>query len=172
WDFSVASVSSITADPHKMGLAPIPAGSILFREKSWLEAIKSDAPYLNKSSPTLLGTRSGASAAAVWALLNSLGYEGYQKIIKRCMDLTRKLADGIQRIDGLDLVVEPELNIVAAKSDILNLRDVCEKLQAKGWLVSMNSQPPSIRLVVMPHHDPEHINSFLVDLNECLEELT
>ncbi len=172
WDFSVDSVSSITADPHKMGLAPIPAGSILFREKSWLEAIKSDAPYLNKSSSTLLGTRSGASAAAVWALLNSLGYEGYQKIIKRCMDLTRKLADGIQRIDGLDLVVEPELNIVAAKSDILNLRDVCEKLQAKGWLVSMNSQPPSIRLVVMPHHDPEHIDSFLVDLNECLEELT
>lgn len=172
WDFSVDSVSSITADPHKMGLAPIPAGSILFREKSWLEAIKSDAPYLNKSSPSLLGTRSGASAAAVWALLNSLGYEGYQKIIKRCMDLTRKLADGIQRIDGLDLVVEPELNIVAAKSDVLNLRDVCEKLQAKGWLVSMSSQPPSIRLVVMPHHNPEHINSFLVDLNECLEELT
>lgn len=172
WDFRVDSVSSVTIDPHKMGLAPIPAGSILFRERSWLETIESDPSYLNSSNSTLLGTRPGASAAAVWALFNSLGHEGYQKIVKRCMDLTQKLANGIKKMNGLYLVVEPELNIIAVKSDIVDLSDVCEKLEAKGWLTSMNHWPKSIRLVVMPHHRPEHINSFLADLSECLEGLT
>lgn len=33
FDFALPSVSSITIDPHKMGLAPIPSGGILFREE-------------------------------------------------------------------------------------------------------------------------------------------
>lgn len=88
------------------------------------------------------------------------------------MDLAQKLANGIKKMNGLYLVVEPELNIIAVKSDIVDLSDVCEKLEAKGWLTSMNHWPKSIRLVVMPHHRPEHINSFLADLSECLEGLT
>jgi tyrosine decarboxylase/aspartate 1-decarboxylase len=171
WDFSVNQVSSITADPHKMGLAPIPAGSVLFREKGWLKTLEIEVPYLSRTSSTLLGTRSGASAAAVWAAFNSLGREGYRKIMKRCTSLTRKLANGIKRIDGLDLVVKPELNIVAFKSDFVNLRDLSEALETKGWLTSINKQPESIRLVVMPHHRPKHITSFLSDLRECSEGL-
>lgn len=171
WDFSVDRVSSITADPHKMGLAPIPAGSVLFREKGWLKTIEIEVPYLSRTSSTLSGTRSGASAAAVWAAFNSLGHEGYRKIMKRCMNLTRKLANGIKRIDGLDLVVKPELNIVAFKSDFINLHDLSEALKTKDWLTSLNRQPESIRLVVMPHHRPKHITSFLSDLRECLEGL-
>ena len=33
FDFKLEGVSSITVDPHKMGLAPIPAGGIIFRKK-------------------------------------------------------------------------------------------------------------------------------------------
>jgi len=172
WDFTVEAVSSMTVDPHKMGLAPIPAGSVLFRDKNMLRTLEMNPPYLNVPSSTLIGTRSGAPVAAVWTLLSSLGYKGYRKIIKRCMNLTRKLAKGIKSTNVLDLVVEPELNIVAVKSDIVNLDNVCRKLEERNWLVSINSQPYSIRLVVMPHHRPEHIESFLVDLSECLEELT
>jgi tyrosine decarboxylase/aspartate 1-decarboxylase len=172
WDFSIDAVSSLTIDPHKMGLAPIPAGSVLFRERSWLKTIERDPPYLNSSSSTLLGTRSGAPAAAVWALLNSLGYEGYQKMVKRCMGLTERLTKGIRKLNALDLVAEPELNIVAAKSDIIDLSTLRDRLEKMGWLISMNDLPPSIRLVVMPHHRPQHIDSFLADLCECLEDLT
>ena len=171
WDFRVDHVSSITADPHKMGLAPIPAGSLLFRERSWLKALEIDVPYLNRTSSTLLGTRPGASVAAIWAALNSLGHEGYRKIIKRCMDLTRKLAKGIRKINGLDLVVEPELNTIAFRSETIDTRDICKALDARNWLVSLISRPESIRLVVMPHHRRNHVNSFLDDLAECMEEL-
>lgn len=171
WDFKVDQVSSITADPHKMGLVPIPAGSLLFRERSWLKALEIDVPYLSKTSSTLLGTRPGAPVAAIWAALNSLGYEGYRKIVKRCMVLTHRLANGIREIDGLDLVVEPQLNIVAFRSDTIRAHDIYKALEARNWLVSLISHPESIRLVVMPHHRSGHINSFLADLAECVEVL-
>jgi tyrosine decarboxylase/aspartate 1-decarboxylase len=171
WDFRLDQVSSIVADPHKMGLAPIPAGSVLFREPSWLKALEIEVPYLSRTSSTLLGTRSGASAAGVWAALTSLGRQGYRKIVGRCMRLTRRLASGIEKINGLELVVEPELNIVAFRSSVLSLRKLNEALEAKGWLASLNQQPKSMRLVVMPHHRLKHITSFLSDLKECVEAL-
>lgn len=172
WDFSVGGVTSIVADPHKMGLAPIPAGSVLFRKRGWLRAIETEVPYLSKRSATLLGTRPGASAAAVWTALNSLGREGYKKIVKRCMGLTEKLADGIKKIEGLNLIVEPEINIIAFKSNTVDLRRLKAALEARGWLISINRQPRSIRLVVMPHHHPKHITSFLSDLKKCVGELS
>ena len=39
FDFSLEGVCSITVDPHKMGLAPIPAGGIIFRREEYLEVI-------------------------------------------------------------------------------------------------------------------------------------
>jgi tyrosine decarboxylase/aspartate 1-decarboxylase len=171
WDFGVAGVSSIVADPHKMGMVPIPAGSVLFRHAEWLKALELEVPYLNKRSTTLLGTRPGASAAAVWAAINSLGWDGYRKVIKRCMVLTKKLASGIQRIEGLGLLVKPEMNIVAFDADAVDLRQLKAMLQARGWLVSLNRQPRSMRLLVMPHHKQKHITGFLNDLRECVEGL-
>ena len=170
WDFSIDGVMSIVADPHKMGLAPIPAGSVLFREGN-LKAIEMDVPYLNEKSSTLLGTRPGASAAAVWVALSMLGDKGYGEIVKRCMNLTTRLADGIKKVDGLDLVVEPELNIVAFRSESIDPRELRAALESKGWLVSVNKRPKSIRLVVMPHHHRKHITSFLSVLKECVEGL-
>jgi len=46
FDFSLEGVSSITVDPHKMGLAPIPAGGILFRDNSVEDAITWNVSYL------------------------------------------------------------------------------------------------------------------------------
>lgn len=170
WDFRVKGVSSITADPHKMGLVPIPAGSLLFRDKSWLKALEFKAPYLSEPSPTLLGTRPGASVAAIWAAMNSLGSEGYERIIERCMNLTRRLANGIRKIEGLNLVVEPELNMVAFKSRVVGAREIYKALEARRWQTSLISKPQCIRLIVMPHHRRNHVDSFLTDLAECMEE--
>ena len=44
FDFSLPGVCSITVDPHKMGLAPIPAGGIIFRKKEFLDVMAVDSP--------------------------------------------------------------------------------------------------------------------------------
>jgi tyrosine decarboxylase / aspartate 1-decarboxylase len=166
FDFKLPGVCSITIDPHKMGLAPIPTGGILFRDKRYLDAMSIETPYLTEDSQsTIVGTRSGASAAATWALLKHLGWEGYQKIANKCMELTYILAQGVKEA-GYNLVTEPQLNIVAFTGKDLTPWQISEMLEGKGWAVSVSSYPQAVRIIIMPHVKLDHINLFLDDLKD------
>lgn len=172
FDFHLAGVSSITIDPHKMGLAPIPAGGILFRNSELQRKITWKVPYLaggETTQTTFVGTRSGASVIAVWTLLEHLGREGYAKIVERCMRLTWRLTEEIRQIRGLDIMVEPTTNVVGIKSDATDVRHVARELRSRGWAVSLF--PRHIRIVVMPHVREEHLESFVEDLRMVVEEL-
>ncbi len=172
FDFRLPGVCSITIDPHKMGLAPIPAGGILFRDAGMTTAISTKVPYLTggeTEQSTLLGTRSGASAIAVWALLMNLGRAGYRTVVERCLKLTWKLVEGIQQIDGLDIVTKPTLNVIGIKSETIDVRLIFERLRKRGWAVSLF--PGYIRIVIMPHTKPSHTKNFLEDLKRILEAL-
>ena len=46
FDFRNQGVCSITIDPHKMGLAPIPAGGILFKDRTFILENCFEIPYL------------------------------------------------------------------------------------------------------------------------------
>jgi tyrosine decarboxylase/aspartate 1-decarboxylase len=173
FDFSLPGVCSVTIDPHKMGLASIPAGGILFRHKSMCESVSIKVPYLvddEMEQSTLLGTRSAASALAVWALLNHLGRAGYAAVVKQCLESTWKLVEGIQRIDGLDIVTEPIMNIVGVKSDTVDTSLVFRELRKRGWAASLFSE--YLRIVVMPHTKLSHIKSLLEDLEQILDDLS
>ena len=169
FDFSLPNVCSITVDPHKMGLAPIPAGGILFRDGSMSEAISMKVPYLSGATKeyTLLGTRSGASAVAVWALLMHLGREGYSTIVERCLDLTRRFVQGIRRIDGLDVVTEPTINVVGIKSDRTDIHLIFNQLRKRGWAVSLF--PEYLRVVIMPHTKASHLKHLLGNMQTILK---
>lgn len=172
FDFKLPGVSSITVDPHKMGLAPIPAGGILFREVAMINAVSKKVSYLaggETEQTTLLGTRPGASCLAVWALLKHLGREGYRTIIKRCMRLTLKLAQGIEEIEGLSLAVSPTMNMVGIKSEELSVELLAQELRERGWAIALF--PGYIRIVVMPHIKPSHIKAFLEDLKDTVKKL-
>ena len=81
FDFSLDGVCSITVDPHKMGLAPIPAGGIIFRKEEYLQVMAVDSPYLTvKTQSTIVGTRLGASSAATYAIMKYFGKNGYSKL--------------------------------------------------------------------------------------------
>jgi len=164
FDFNLRGVCSITIDPHKMGLAPIPTGGILFREKRYLEAMSIETPYLTEDrQSTIVGTRTGASTAATWALMKYLGREGYIKISKQCMEITKLLHDGVIE-SGYEVVTEPQLNIVAFRSKEIAVDEIAERLEKLGWAVSISSYPRAIRIIVMPHIKKEHVNAFLKDL--------
>lgn len=173
FDFSLPGVRSITMDPHKMGLAPIPAGGILFRDEATMKRVGKRVSYLaggETEHTTLLGTRSGASAVAVWALLKHLGRKGYTTVVEHCMKLTQKLAEGVQQINGLNLVTKPTINIVGIKSDTVEIELIARELRNKGWAISLF--PNHIRIVVMPHAKLSHIEKFLNDLEIVMEKLS
>jgi tyrosine decarboxylase/aspartate 1-decarboxylase len=172
FDFALPGVCSMTIDPHKMGLAPIPSGGILFKDGELEKIVALDIPYLSggeTEQTTLVGTRSGASVIAVWSLLRYLGTEGYIRIVKRCMQLTWKLAEEIQKIKGLDTVIQPTMNIVGLKSETFDIRRIAQELRLRKWAISLF--PNHIRIVLMPHVQEQHIESFLEDLNAIAHKL-
>lgn len=164
FDFSLEGVCSITVDPHKMGLAPIPAGGIIFREEEYLEVMAVDSPYLTvKTQSTIVGTRLGASSAATYAIMKYFGKEGYSKMAKELMDTTNFFKDGLEEI-GYEVVCEPELNIVAFNHPDMDTNVLAEKLEGLGWKVSVAKCPVAIRVVLMNHIKISHIKELLEDL--------
>jgi len=166
FDFSIEGVSSITIYPHKMGLAPIPSGCILFRKKEYLDVMAVNAPYLtNKKQSTIVGTRLGAPAAATLAVMDYFGIEGYENAAVSAMENTQFLKENLIK-EGYILTVEPKLNIVSFNHPNISADEMALKLEAKGWLVSVSSYPLAIRIVVMNHITKNHLNDFIKDLKE------
>jgi len=168
FDFKLEGVCSITVDPHKMGLAPIPAGGILFRDDELVEPITFETPYLaggGVRSFTITGTRPGGPIAAVWVLLRVLGRRGYREIVRRCMRLTEMLVRGVEREEGLELLVRPVMNIVGIRAKRLSVREFSLRMRRLGWLLS--EFPTHLRIVLMPHHTEELIRELLRDLKRA-----
>jgi tyrosine decarboxylase/aspartate 1-decarboxylase len=167
FDFKLQGISSMTIDPHKMGMSVIPAGGLIYRTKAIAETIKIFVPYLSggeSARATIAGTSSGASVLAVWALLKHLGRNGYRSIVRRCMDLTYSLAEQVQSTDGFRIVCEPTINIVGISSKKAPISNVAAFLRKRGWAISVF--PEHIRIVCMPHVYTEHIHRFVDDLKE------
>ena len=166
FDFSLPGVCSITVDPHKMGLAPIPAGGIIFRKEEYLEVMAVDSPYLTvKTQSTIVGTRLGASSAATYAIMKYFGKEGYRKLASELMDNTQFLNEGLKKL-GYDVVCEPELNIIAFNHPNIGADELAEKLEDLGWKVSVAKCPKAIRVVLMNHIKKSHLKKLLEDLKE------
>jgi len=170
FDFEVPGVTSIAIDPHKMGLSTIPSGALLFRSPSFLDSLKVSTPYLTtKAQFTLTGTRSGASAAATYAVMKHLGREGYIKNVQYCMHLTNKMVEEARKL-GFEPLIEPVMNVVALR--VPNPDFIREQLLKKfGWNVSITRDPRSLRLVLMPHNTTQDVEEFLQDLKKVTAEL-
>jgi len=168
FDFSVKGVTSITSDPHKMGMSTIPAGGLLFKDEACLFPLEIDTPYLTiRKQHSLAGTRSGAAVAATYAVMKHLGQDGYRNIVKNCMKMTDMLVMGTRKL-GLDPLIEPVMNIVAL--DVPELDEVRKKLRAKGWITSITRNPRAMRIIVMPHLNEMSIELFISDLEMCLSK--
>lgn len=166
FDFEVEGVTSISVDPHKMGMAPIPTGALITR-KNLLSKIKTTPEYLVNPTNTLLGTRSGAPVAATWATMDYLGDDGYLKIVKKCMNVTKMLYEGLCTLGSVKPIIKPQMNILAFRTK-KSTRTIFRVLDQKGWKVGFNKKLNCIRLVVMPHIGEEDAKKFISDLRKIV----
>lgn len=155
-DFSNADVSSVTLDAHKMAQAPYGTGIILFR-KNLIEHTKTkEAKYVAGEDFTLVGSRSGANAIAIWMILAKHGpYSWYEKI-STLMQRTAWLCD---ELNGMNIKFfrGEKSNIVTISADYIP-KNVAEKFV----LVPDNHESPSwYKIVVMEHVTIEKLEKFL-----------
>jgi tyrosine decarboxylase/aspartate 1-decarboxylase len=167
FDFELPGVTSVAIDPHKMGMSTIPSGGLLYRDESFLSSLEISAEYLTSQvQSSLAGTRSGASAAATYAVMRYLGRDGYRRIVKQCMSDTTLLYDKLRAL-GLEPVIEPVLNIAAFK--VPDAGAARKRLCDMGWFISTTSSPEALRMVVMPHVTGEVVDAFVADLKKALD---
>jgi len=159
YDFKIKGVSSISVDAHKMGCSVIPMGTLLVRKKEWLKNITVETPYISsKNQAGILGTRPGGSVASAYAVAKHLGFNGYKKILERCMNNTTYLEKKVKKL-GLKLVVKPTMNVMGIKLKKPKL--VAKKLFEAGWVVNRLDRLSAIRIVLMPHVTRKTIDDLL-----------
>jgi len=175
FDFEVPGVTSISADLHKNGYAAKGASVILYRSTSLMRHqffVDVEWPGGIYASPTMQGTRAGGAIAAAWASLMALGESGYLKLAKRAVEVTDALVQGISSIEGLHVLGEPDMNVIAFTSETLNILSVGERLDNMGWRVNRINNPPALHLIATPNH-AQVVSSFIADLEKaCAAELS
>ncbi len=169
FDFKLEGVSTITVDPHKMGMATIPAGGILFRDESYLGSLEVKTPYLtSRSQWTLTGTRPGTGVASAYAVLKHLGFKGMKKIVRHCLKMTKIVKEEMESL-GFEPVIEPVMNVVCFKTE--HAEEIKEELMKREWIISTIPNPKAIRLVLMPHVTEDVITNFISEIKNVLVTL-
>ena len=106
--FSSPLVQSITVDFHKFAGVPIPAGMVLYR-REMRETIQRPIDYLPVLDATVLASRPGTAAAAIWAVVNLLGKRGFIQIVRQQMENKNFFTSELRRlIPEVQVITHPQ----------------------------------------------------------------
>jgi aromatic-L-amino-acid/L-tryptophan decarboxylase len=119
----LARGDSIALDPHKSLFLPYGTGALLVREAAALKRAHelsadymppmqedADLPDYNLLSPELSRDWRGLR---VWLPLQMHGIEPFRKNLDEKLDLTQWATEELRKIDGIEILAEPQLSIVA-----------------------------------------------------------
>jgi len=119
--------NSITFDPHKWMFVPFACGAVLVRDggRALRDAFDITPEYLNEDRGGTdvefdffrygqMGTRR-FNSLKLWMALKFMGRQGYGEVIEHQIELTRYLADRIDKLADFELVGEVETAVVCFK---------------------------------------------------------
>jgi len=176
FEFTVPGVTSISMDLHKYAFAAKGASVILHRHKGLrkyqMYACSNWTGY-TVINTTVQSTKSGGPLAAAWAVLHFIGDDGYLEIARQVLDATQRIARGVERIPGLRLLGEPDMNLLAFTSDEVSVFHVVDEMRERGWFVQpqlgFESSKENIHLSINPA-SVGWVDALLDDLATCVEK--
>ena len=159
--FQNPKVNSFTLDGHKMLQSPYGTGIYLTRKGFMEYALTEEANYVKGKDYTLVGSRSGANAIAIWMIMRTYGSDGWSAKIQRLLAKTTRLCNDLDE-RGITYFRNPEMNIVTIRS-----RFVSQEIADKYMLVpdAHGEDVKWWKIVVMEHVKQGVIDSFLNDLD-------
>lgn len=159
-DFRDPRITSITLDAHKMLQAPYGTGIHLIRKGYIQHVYTKSARYVPGLDCTLIGSRSGTNAVAVWMILQSYGSEGGATFCRVLVDRAARLCAGLDAL-GVRYFHHPEMNVVTMRAE-----DVPAEVSARWLLVPDRHDDCAewVKIVVMQHVDDGALGRFLEDL--------
>ncbi|GAA3690821.1 pyridoxal phosphate-dependent decarboxylase family protein [Gordonia hankookensis] len=133
----IDAADSWTTDGHKWLNTPYDSAMVIVRDADALSsAMNSDAVYLAGSADaqknlTLEFSRR-ARGIPIWAVLRTLGADGVEELVDRCVDLARHAAEGL-RANGFTVLNRCVLNQVLVRGETPEQTEtVRDRLQQSG----------------------------------------
>lgn len=177
FDFSVPGVTTMSADLHKYGYAPKNSSVLLYRDPE----VRRFAWFVNSATteyavinPTVQSSRTGGPVAAAWALFQHLGEAGYLELTRQVLATTRAMIEGIQSIDDIEVLGEPDMTMFTLASDSVNVFEVDDAMKRRGWSLlpefSAGGGPSNLHVAVSASNIGREVE-FLSDLTESVEEV-
>lgn len=176
WNLSVPGVTSISVDLHKYGYTAKGAGVLLHRSKQ----LRADQTFVTDNwlgglygSSGILGTKSGGSMAAAWAVLHHLGDAGYLRVTAAARAATEELVAALRSMPELALRAEPDTTLVAfgaTDPDRLDVFAVADALWHRGWYLDRQGPPSSLHCTVNAVHEGR-IAAFAADLRASIDDV-
>ncbi|KAI8919813.1 pyridoxal phosphate-dependent transferase [Powellomyces hirtus] len=173
-DFRVDGVTSISVDTHKYGFAPKGSSVIMYRAKEYRDYqyfVTTEWPGGIYASPSIAGSRPGALIAGCWAALIHFGEAGYVKSTKEIMTAAMKIKAGVKTIDGLKLIGDPLITVVAFSGvGAVNTYAVADLLSRKHWHLNVLQNPPAIH-IACTMLTVKAADQLLVDLQDAVTDI-
>ena len=171
WTFAVEGVTSISVDLHKYAYAPKGTSVLLHRDPALRRPqyfASARWPGYTMLNPTMQSTKSGGPLAGAWAVVSTIGDEGYLALTEQVLDGVDRLVAGIAAIDGLRVVVRPDSTLVALATDeTCDVFTITDAMTRAGWWVqpqlSFEDHAPTIHLSLSAATAP-HVEEFLAAL--------
>jgi sphinganine-1-phosphate aldolase len=126
------------------------------------------------ASSGMLGTKPGGPIAAAWASLHFLGRAGFRAASRQAFEARQTLEAGVRAIPGLTVLGRPDVTLMAIAADDssdVDVFNVMDELDRRGWLLDRQGPPDSLHATVMPAHNGEPVESFLADLRAAVADL-
>lgn len=175
FDFTVPGVTSISTDLHKYGYAAKGASVVMYRSRDirkYQIFACSDTTGYTLINPTMLSSKSGGPMAGAWAILNYLGEEGYARIVREVQEATKKLIEGINAMDGLQVLGEPAMCMFSFQSDEINVYQLADEMSKRGWYIQgqfASAGVPRNLHVSVNRGNAQNTDAMLKDLRECAD---
>jgi tyrosine decarboxylase / aspartate 1-decarboxylase len=155
-NFSNEAVCSVTLDAHKMAQAPYGTGIFLIRKDYLKYSNTSSASYVEGEDCTLIGSRSGANAIAIWMILSIYGRYGWMEKIFVLQKRTDWLCEQL-KMKNISFFRDEFSNIVTIPSSEIAL----EVAHQYGLVPDNHKNPNWFKIVVMEHVTIDKLIQFL-----------
>jgi tyrosine decarboxylase/aspartate 1-decarboxylase len=146
----------VTLDAHKMAQSPYGTGIFLIRKNLIHYATTNEASYVEGEDCTLIGSRSGANAVAIWMILSTYGSKGWVDKVDALQVRTTIVCDELYKIK-VEYFRNPYSNIITLKAHYVS----AELANEFGLVPDNHHNPKWYKIIIMEHVTMDKLIPFL-----------
>lgn len=157
--FKNEAISSFTLDAHKMAQSPYGTGIFLIRKGYMHHVNTKEASYVEGEDYTLIGSRSGANAIAVWMILSKHGPYGWHEKVFILQKRAEWLCNQLQKLN-IQYYRNPLSNIITIRAKFVDP----EIVKKYGLVPDSHTNANWYKVVIMEHVTVDKLALLVQDL--------